>query len=278
MNKEILKEVKLVIVDDLYYMVSNDEPSLFEDCLIPRVSERSWDKKSYLVDKLTSNYMVLYPEEFKFIRKVVATPNQIGLVYGMGTTNQMDALYNISGEQISKIFENDGTCWIEYFKSTQKPRLIDGKVIIHGSATDLDEPYKTEPENRSCPCLYLKEPCQPNCTCVNPFMSHGCLNCATYGSIEQREQMAERLNHYRLFYKENKPETYLDKLHNILEHLKIIVELEEMKDLKNTIVRQQKYEEAAKLREEERGIIDRWEKLKPVDVEALKQLFKTYRK
>lgn len=47
-------------------------------------------------------------------------------------------------------------------------------------------------EDRSCPCLYTT-PCQPNCTCVKPFMSHGCYRCARYGSEEQRRKKAEAL-------------------------------------------------------------------------------------
>jgi hypothetical protein len=60
--------------------------------------------------------------------------------------------------------------------------------------------------DRSCPCLYLKEPCHDRCTCVNRFSSSGCTNCCTYGSLEQRTAMAEILNTKRLFY---------DKAHNV---------------------------------------------------------------
>lgn len=57
-----------------------------------------------------------------------------------------------------------------------------------------------EKEYRSCPCLYLKQPCHDKCTCVNGFSSSGCRNCCTYGSLEQRTRMAEMLNEKRLFY------------------------------------------------------------------------------
>lgn len=50
-----------------------------------------------------------------------------------------------------------------------------------------------EQQYTSCPCTYLKEPCQPRCTCVNPLSSQGCLFCCTYGSIEQRTAMANHL-------------------------------------------------------------------------------------
>lgn len=51
----------------------------------------------------------------------------------------------------------------------------------------------TLPEPRGgCPCLYTT-PCDPQCTCVKPYSSRGCNRCCSYGSVEQRKQMAEYL-------------------------------------------------------------------------------------
>lgn len=50
-----------------------------------------------------------------------------------------------------------------------------------------------EYKDGSCPCLYLKTPCNERCTCLNPFSSRGCDFCATYGSLEQRKAKAELL-------------------------------------------------------------------------------------
>ena len=44
-----------------------------------------------------------------------------------------------------------------------------------------------------CPCLLADEPCRPDCSCVNPLMSCGCLCCCTYGSPEQQKRQANRL-------------------------------------------------------------------------------------
>lgn len=41
-----------------------------------------------------------------------------------------------------------------------------------------------------CPCQ-ISHACQPNCSCVNPFMSNGCLCCAKYGSDEQQKKASE---------------------------------------------------------------------------------------
>lgn len=43
-----------------------------------------------------------------------------------------------------------------------------------------------------CPCQ-LVEPCQPNCSCANQYLSGGCSRCARYGSDEQRLAAATRL-------------------------------------------------------------------------------------
>lgn len=46
--------------------------------------------------------------------------------------------------------------------------------------------------NRSCPCVYVT-PCHDRCTCVVPTSSSGCRRCCSYGSLEQRREMAHRL-------------------------------------------------------------------------------------
>lgn len=45
----------------------------------------------------------------------------------------------------------------------------------------------------SCLCLYLNIPCNDRCTCLSEFSSYGCLNCCTYGSLEQNQLKAEQL-------------------------------------------------------------------------------------
>lgn len=43
-----------------------------------------------------------------------------------------------------------------------------------------------------CPC-HFTDPCKPNCTCHNPFLSGGCSRCCTYGSKEQQKNHAKVL-------------------------------------------------------------------------------------
>lgn len=46
-------------------------------------------------------------------------------------------------------------------------------------------------EFSGCPCNHLDEPCDPNCTCLNPYSSKGCDFCCSYGSKEQQKLHAE---------------------------------------------------------------------------------------
>lgn len=45
----------------------------------------------------------------------------------------------------------------------------------------------------ACPCEIADEPCHPQCACVHPWSSRGCLCCARHGSDEQRKAKAERI-------------------------------------------------------------------------------------
>lgn len=75
-----------------------------------------------------------------------------------------------------------------------------GHVMDAGELEAIVAPYITrasrtplpEKTSGSCPCLYTT-PCQKDCTCIRPFMSHGCFRCASYGSQEQRRMKAEKL-------------------------------------------------------------------------------------
>jgi len=48
------------------------------------------------------------------------------------------------------------------------------------------------PQPGACPCLHTV-PCNPQCTCVTPVMSFGCLRCCSYGSPDQQQAMAKHL-------------------------------------------------------------------------------------
>lgn len=55
-----------------------------------------------------------------------------------------------------------------------------------------ENPHKEWFRSEACPCLHTT-PCQSNCSCVRPHMSHGCLRCCSYGSKEQQKARAEAI-------------------------------------------------------------------------------------
>jgi len=69
-------------------------------------------------------------------------------------------------------------------------QVSDWVDVLHGLMHP--RPPALEHDPRACPCLHTT-PCQPDCTCVTPWMSHGCMRCCSYGSPEQQKAMAEHL-------------------------------------------------------------------------------------
>lgn len=59
----------------------------------------------------------------------------------------------------------------------------------------------------SCPCKYTT-PCNERCTCVNPVSSYGCNRCCSYGSDEQRKEMAELIAYKLDQYKDEEDNMY----------------------------------------------------------------------
>lgn len=45
-----------------------------------------------------------------------------------------------------------------------------------------------------CPCEFGEvEPCHPDCSCINPYSSRGCIRCTKHGSYQQRLKHAKWL-------------------------------------------------------------------------------------
>lgn len=51
---------------------------------------------------------------------------------------------------------------------------------------------EAEIDRKICPCKWTA-PCSNQCTCAHPHMSRGCTRCCSYGSVEQRQKMAENI-------------------------------------------------------------------------------------
>lgn len=99
----------------------------------------------------------------------------------------------------------DYTAWLEsmivHVKKSLRPQIIEkikelGQYKFAQSPAPVIEGVEEAAKDRGCPCKYLDEPCHQYCTCKNGAYSHGCLYCATYGSLEQRKEKAKRISEW----------------------------------------------------------------------------------
>lgn len=47
-------------------------------------------------------------------------------------------------------------------------------------------------QNKTCPCKF-GYPCSDRCTCANPYSSHGCSRCCSYGSEQQKKDCSKAI-------------------------------------------------------------------------------------
>jgi hypothetical protein len=90
-----------------------------------------------------------------------------------------------------KFFKEFTATW-DYSPVMHTTYIEKPEIVFEWFKSQLEETI-TPDSKRSCPCLYLDEPCHPMCTCKNGLYSHGCLYCASYGSIGQRKEAAKRI-------------------------------------------------------------------------------------
>lgn len=67
-----------------------------------------------------------------------------------------------------------------------------GSIVFNPFRRGLPPLQFARSQHKACPCLHI-EPCDPYCTCKNPFSSRGCMRCCSYGSPEQQRAAAEIL-------------------------------------------------------------------------------------
>jgi hypothetical protein len=95
-------------------------------------------------------------------------------------------------------FANAMMAMHDWLKSPERVALISScatqSTDAGGTKPTFPAPVTATEEKKwdGCPCKHTT-PCRHDCTCVNPMMSCGCSRCATYGSAEQKRQMAEHL-------------------------------------------------------------------------------------
>lgn len=72
--------MKLIKIKNHYYLLSNDEPKLFDTVVCPVIENNTWDGKSFEVDNLTSDLMALYPNEFAQVKTILASTENLTLI------------------------------------------------------------------------------------------------------------------------------------------------------------------------------------------------------
>lgn len=72
--------MKLIKIKNHYYLLSREEPKLFDTVICPVIKNNVWDGKSFEVDSLTSDLMALYPNEFNAVKTIVASTEDLTLI------------------------------------------------------------------------------------------------------------------------------------------------------------------------------------------------------
>ena len=125
-----LKEVKMVTLNDKFYLLSNETNNkYFIFSINGELTEAEFDD--------------LIGDQIDWVMNIAVEPEQIGLVY-IGAEGENHKISNITNEHISNIMSNNGKCFIEMMnpedydhldlelgKYEFTPILLDNKVIIH---------------------------------------------------------------------------------------------------------------------------------------------------
>lgn len=140
--------MKLIKIKAHYYLLSNEEPKLFEPVICPVIKDNVWDGKSFEVDKLTSDLMPLHPNEFASLRTILAStdksiPNipiidRLELIkLGIEKAPLVDKLaYEFCKEHLPHV-DTTGH-WLGFFKGWKRhEELNKGKEYSYQDMTDL---------------------------------------------------------------------------------------------------------------------------------------------
>jgi hypothetical protein len=128
-----LKEVKMVVIDDKIYLLSNET------------------NNKHFVFSIGGNLTIgefddLLGDEIDWVMNIAIEPEQIGLFYGGLELNEFHRIVPLSDENVNGILANNGKCFIEMINPDEythldlelggnqfTPVLIDNYVIIHSN-------------------------------------------------------------------------------------------------------------------------------------------------
>lgn len=139
--------MKLVKIKNHYYLLGNGEPKLFDKVVCPAIKNNAWDGKSLEVASLTSDLMVLYPNEFKSVRTIVASTEDLPLIpkidflelikFGIQKERLIDRLANDFCKEHLPHVDTTGH-WLGFFKGWEKhEELNKGKEYTYENMVDL---------------------------------------------------------------------------------------------------------------------------------------------
>lgn len=82
--------MKLIKIKNHYYLLSSEEPKLFDTVICPVIENNTWDGKSFEVDNLTSDLMALYPNEFNSVKTILASTEDLTLIPKINEIDLLD--------------------------------------------------------------------------------------------------------------------------------------------------------------------------------------------
>lgn len=139
--------MKLIKIKNHYYLLSSEEPKLFDTVICPVIKNNTWDGKSFEVDNLTSDLMSLYPNEFKAVKTIVASTEDLTLIpkidvlelikFGIQKESLVDRLADDFCKEHLPHVDTTGH-WLGFFKGWEKhAELNEGKEYTYQNMVDL---------------------------------------------------------------------------------------------------------------------------------------------
>lgn len=139
--------MKLIKIKNHYYLLSREEPKLFDTVIFPVIKNNVWDGKSFEVDSLTSDLMALYPNEFKAVKTIVASTEDLTLIpkidvlelikFGIQKESLVDRLADDYCKEHLPHVDTTGH-WLGFFKGWEKhAELNEGKEYTYQNMVDL---------------------------------------------------------------------------------------------------------------------------------------------
>jgi len=139
--------MKLIKIKNHYYLLGSEEPQLFDTVICPVIKDNVWDGKSFEIDSLTSDLMALYQNEFKAVKTIVASTEDLFKIpkidvlelikFGIQKESLVDRLADDFCKEHLPHVDTTGH-WLGFFKGWEKhAELNEGKEYTYQNMVDL---------------------------------------------------------------------------------------------------------------------------------------------